>query len=452
MSERRKLNRWFAAPIVLAVICVLHCPPLTAADVDPVRPNVVVLLADDLGSGDLGMNGSPISTPNLDRLAAEGAYLTEFYASANVCTPSRAGLLTGRYAIRMGLAYKVIEATSTHGLPQEELTLAELLREAGYATAIVGKWHLGHQPRFWPTEQGFDRFYGIPYSNDMQPLAVYRNHDKIEEPVDQARLTRRFTDQAVRFVEENADRPFFLYLAYTAPHIPLAVTAERSGVSAAGLYGDVVEELDSSVGEVLDAVENAAIADRTLVIFMSDNGAWFEGSNGGFRDMKGLSWEGGYRVPMMARLPGVIPAGTRSAAIAMNIDILPTVGAITGVAVPDDIDLDGRNILPVLQGGSESPHDMLVLFQDEDVGALRTQRWKFLLRAWYRNNYVAFDRFREGLGFAYPLLFDMQAEHPERYSQASRHPAVVDVMEAAARRARAEFDALRAHPAPHVVP
>lgn len=415
-------------------------------------PNVVLLLADDLGVGDLSMNGSPIRTPNIDQLARQGAYLTQFYASANVCTPSRAGLLTGRYAIRMGLAHKVVESDSTHGLPDGELTLAELLRGAGYATALVGKWHLGHQAQFWPTAHGFQYFYGLLYSNDMQPLAVYRAKEVVDRTVDQRQLTRQLTREGVEFIQQNARQPFFLYLAYTAPHIPLAASSEWSGRSAAGLYGDVVEELDWSVGEILDAIDEAGVADRTLVLFTSDNGAWFEGSNSPFRDGKGLPLDGGYRVPLVARLPGVIPPGVRSDAIAMNIDVLPTVSTVTAVSLPSSLSLDGRDILPLLKGGARTPHEQLILFQNEDVGAVRTERWKFLLRTWYRENYVAFDRFEQGLGFEYPQLYDMTLDQPERYSVADRHPEVVREMEKAVRLARAEFEPLRTRPPPQVVP
>jgi uncharacterized sulfatase len=444
----RPFRNVFRAPVLAALMLIAPFQAVAAA----ATPNVVVLLADDLGVGDLGMNGSPIRTPNLDRLATEGAYLTHFYASANVCTPSRAGLLTGRYPIRMGLAYKVVEPDSTHGLPDRELTLAELLHGAGYATALVGKWHLGHADSHWPTAHGFEHFFGLLYSNDMQPLALYRGREIVEEPVDQRRLTRRFTDEGLYFIRENRDRPFFLYLAYTAPHIPLAVMSDRAGISPAGLYGDVVEELDFSVGKILDALAEEGVAGNTLVIFTSDNGAWFEGSNEPFRDGKGLPLDGGYRVPFVARFPDVIPAGVRSDAIAMNIDVLPTVSAATGVALPSSLQLDGRDILPVLKGGTESPHEMLLLFQDEDIGGLRTQRWKFLLRTWYRENYVAFDRFGQALGFEYTLLFDMQAKHPERYSQAARHPKVVRDLQEAVREARSEFDPLRTRPKPRVVP
>lgn len=430
-------------PVALILVLLAIVTPAVAAD----RPNVVILLADDLGVGDLSRNGSPIRTPSLDRLADEGVSMSQFYASANVCTPSRAGLLTGRYAIRMGLAWQVLEADSTHGLPPEELTLAELLGDAGYRTALVGKWHLGHGAPYWPTRHGFDSFFGIPYSNDMSPLALYRGDRVVEDPVNQARLTRRFTDEAVAFIRDAAGAaPFFLYLAYSAPHIPLAVTPDRAGRSPAGRYGDVVEELDDSVGEVLAALQETGQTDNTLVVFTSDNGAWFEGSNGPFRNMKGLPWDGGYRVPLLARLPGVLPAGVRSDALSMNIDLLPTIGALTGVDLPPGLELDGRNVLPAWRGEGASPHELLVLFQDEDVAALRTPRWKYLVRAYYRHNYVAYDRFEPALGFAYPQLYDMKEPFPERYSRADEHPDIVRALEAELSRARATFEPMRTRP------
>ena len=387
------------------------------------QPNIIVILADDLGYGDLGAYGSQlIETPNLDSMAEQGVRLTDFYASGSNCTPSRAGLLTGRYAIRAGLAHQVIFVDSNHGLPQAEITIAEMLKPSGYRSAIIGKWHLGHLPEHWPTTQGFDYFYGLPYSNNQSPLALYRNDDKLEAPVDQATLTRGYTAEVIRFIEENRDKPFFIYLAHTFPHIPLQASEDFTGKSKAGLYSDVVEELDWSTGQIIAALQRLNLDDDTLVIFTSDNGPFPEGSTGGLRGSKGNAWEGGYRVPFIARWPNGLPPGTVSNGISMNIDLLPTIQAITGAQLPDELVLDGKNAMPLLAGATTSPHDVLYLFNDEQIGAMRTQHWKLVLQARYR-----------GINRWLPehdvdLLFDMQKDREERYSVASQHPDVWQAM------------------------
>ena len=415
-------------------------------------PNIIIILADDLGVGDLGFNGSPIRSPNIDRLAREGAYLSDFYASANVCTPSRAGLLTGRYAIRMGLADSVIEASSKHGLPADETTLAEMLKLNGYRNALIGKWHLGHSPEYWPTRNGFDYYYGLPYSNDMTPLALYRGEEKIEEPVEQASLTQRYTSEAIEFINRNQDQPFFLFLSHTFPHIPIHASVGFKGKSQAGVYGDAVEELDWSVGEIMKALDNQSLNKNTLVFFSSDNGAWFEGSNATFRDMKGRTGDGAYRVPLIAWWPDKIQAGTVSKGISMNIDIMPTISALIHNR-PDEIhDFDGRNIWPLLQGSKKSPHKVLYLFNNEDVAAVRTQDWKYLTRGYYKKNYIAFDRIKEKMGFAYDLLFDMRLDHPERYSQAENRPKILKLMSSKLEQGRDIFDSMRSKPEPKVFP
>jgi len=416
------------------------------------KPNIIIVLADDLGSGDLSVMGAPIKTPNIDRLAREGVMLSNAYASANVCTPSRAGLMTGRYPVRTGLAVDVIGPDSSLGLSPEETTVAELLRDAGYATALIGKWHLGQTPEHWPTGHGFDYFFGLLYSNDMSPLRLYRGKDVVADPVDQTQLTALYTTETVNFIRAHAGQPFFILLSHTFPHIPLHASAAFIGKSAAGLYGDAVEELDWSLGEVLAAVAKQGLDDGTLIIFTSDNGAWFEGSNGGLRDMKGLTWDGGYRVPFLARWPGQIPAGTRSAAISMNIDLLPTLAGLAGIGPSKLPPLDGRDVWPVLASRAASPHEKLLLFSDEDVVAIRTQRWKYLERAWYRRNYIAFENIKAAMGFDYPLLFDMDEDNAERYSVADRHPQELQMMRALLEQARSEFEPLRTQPAPAVFP
>ncbi|MFT5350214.1 MAG: arylsulfatase A [Planctomycetota bacterium] len=416
------------------------------------RPNIIIILADDLGIGDLSINGSPIRTPNIDRLAKEGAYLNNFYASANVCSPSRAGLLTGRYPIRMGMADSVIEPDSTHGLPKSETTLPEILKFNGYQNVLIGKWHLGHTAEYWPTEHGFDYFYGLPYSNDMTPLALYRGEQIIEQPVNQSTLTQGYTKEALDFIDTNKEQPFFIFLSHTFPHIPLYASAKFKGKSTAGIYGDAVEELDWSVGEVIKALKKHNLSKNTLVLFTSDNGAWFEGNNGAFRDMKGLTWEGAYRVPLIAWWPGNVKPGTLSSGISMNIDILPTISALIHHRSEDSRPLDGRDIWSLLQGSNTSPHETLYLFNNEDISALRTQDWKYITRAYYKTNYIAFDRIKEKMGFDYELLFDMRSDMPERYSQAENRPEIVKQMITMLEQGREIFEPLRSGPVPKVFP
>ncbi|MBN1909133.1 MAG: sulfatase, partial [Pirellulales bacterium] len=283
--------------LILVLWGWLGCGTCLAAE--PVRPNVVIFFADDLGYGDLGCYGHPtISTPNLDRMAAEGQRWTQFYVAASMCTPSRAGLLTGRLPIRSGmcsLKRHVLYPNSAGGLPADEITLAEALKDAGYTTGMVGKWHLGHLPKYLPTTQGFDSFFGLPYSNDMRPTTLMRGTEVIENPADQNTLTKRYTKEAIQFIEKNRDKPFFLYFAHTFPHTPLHRSEKFADRSRRGLFGDVVEELDDSVGQVLDTLRRLGLDKRTLVVFTSDNGPWLPrkldgGSAGLLRGGKGSTW------------------------------------------------------------------------------------------------------------------------------------------------------------------
>lgn len=403
------------------------------------KPNVIVILADDLGYGDLGAYGSKlIRTPSLDRMAKEGARLTSFYASANICTPSRAGLLTGRYPIRTGLGHQVIQPNDTNGLPQSEITIAEALRTA-YATALIGKWHLGHVAPHWPpTSQGFDLFFGLPYSHDMKPLSLYTADPGVEltrEDVDFTQLTARFFDRGLKFVSDNRERPFFMMLALTAPHIPLDPHPDHAGHSAAGDYGDVVVEIDAQVGRLNRHLKSLGLDRDTLVIVTSDNGPWFEGSSGGLRDRKGgAAWEGAYRVPFIARQPGTIPSGTVSDAIAMNIDLLPTICAWTGMPAPS-VELDGRDIRPLLVSRrAPSPHDHLVLFNNETVVAVRTQQWKLSVASYYRTIEVPLERLNSN------HLVNMQLDPAEEFDLSSRHPDVMTAMMARVKSAKEKFE------------
>ena len=413
------------------------------------KPNVIIILADDLGYGDVGCNGSThIRTPNIDRLAAEGARLTDFYASANVCTPSRAGLLTGRYAIRSGLAHEVIQPADTTGLPPGEITIPKALKP-DYATALIGKWHLGHVAPHWPpTNYGFDRFYGLAYSHDMRPLQLFEadgpDVTAHEGRVELTKLTQSFFEQTMAFAEAHREQPFFILLALTAPHVPLRPNPDDRTGSLAGDYGEVVEEIDRNMGRLLDRLQALGLDDDTLVVFTSDNGPWFEGSSGPFRDRKGGSaWDGGFRVPLVARLPGRIPAGTVGRGLASNLDLLPTVLSLAGLEPPADRELDGLDLTPMLASG-EGGHDEILLFNNNHVAGLRTSRWKLVARSYYRDMDIPLD----GL----PLLFDMQADPGETYSVASLYPDVLADMRGRLARARAKYEPIAAQFPPHVAP
>ena len=406
-------------------------------------PNVVVILADDLGYGDLGVQGSRlIKTPNLDRLARQGVRMTDFYASANICTPSRAGLQTGRYPIRTGLAYDVIRQSDTNGLPLSETTIAEALKPV-YATALIGKWHLGHVAPYWPpTRHGYDQFFGLPYSHDMTPLNLYSSGPGVaftKEDVDLPRLTERFFERGLKFIgDHRAGQPFFLLLALSAPHLPLNPNRDHAGHSQAAAYGDVVEEIDAQTGRLMARLKALGLEKDTVVIVTSDNGPWFEGSTGGLRDRKGgAGWDGGYRVPFIAWGPGRIPAGRVSREIAMNIDLLPTIVALAGRPLPGT-EIDGRDLTGVLTHGAKSPHDELFLFNNEKVAAVRTDRWKFVARSYYRGGEYP-------LGSRSDLLFDVRADPAESYNLASLHPDVVADMKARVARAQATFEPLGVH-------
>ena len=405
---------------IFSIVIQAFCSLSTAA---ATPPNIILILADDLGYGDVGTYGATlIETPHLNRLAGEGVRFTNFYASANVCSPSRAGIMTGRYAIRDGLANQTITAIDQRGLPDRATTVASLLKHKGYQTGLVGKWHLGHHaPGQRPNAHGFDFFYGLLQPNDATGLIIYRNTQPAGEPVDQSSLTRRFTEETVAFVERNSDTPFFLYMSHSAPHIPLVPSPAFAHTSRAGAYGDVVQELDWSVGRLLDAVRSNGLSDNTVIIFTSDNGPFPEGSSGGLRGGKGTGWDGGYRVPFIARWPGHIVPGSTMTAMAMNIDFLPTFAAIAGLPLAPSQQFDGRNILPLLTGdGEQSPHEILYFFNNERIAALRTQRWRLVLSdypPWRDAKPVLFEATKNRS----ILMFDMQNDPGEQYDVSREH-------------------------------
>ncbi|MFM7805361.1 MAG: sulfatase [Verrucomicrobiota bacterium] len=355
----------------------------------------MLIYCDDLGWGDLGCFGNRrIRTPHIDRLARQGTRFTSFYVAQAVCSASRAALLTGCYANRLGI-HGALGPKQKIGLHPDEMTLAEVLKPRGYATAIVGKWHLGRPVELLPTRQGFDEYFGLPYSNDMwpenpnaakntyPPLPLIDGERVVEEMPDPSQLTRRYTERAVSFVDRNASRPFFLYLAHSMPHVPLFVGSRFAGRSRQGLYGDVIEEIDASVGEVLQALKRHRIEDDTLVIFTSDNGPWLSyghhgGSAGPFREGKGTSFEGGIRVPCVMRWPGHIPKGRTNDTPLMTIDVLPTVARLAGAPLPPR-PIDGLDVWPILKGerGATNPHPAYFIYYNQgDLLAVRSGDWK----------------------------------------------------------------------------
>lgn len=403
-------------------------------------PNFIVVLCDDLGYGDTALYGaSAIPTPALLRMAAEGVVLTDYYAPANLCSPSRAGLLTGRYPVRTGLGYEVIMQQDDRGLPLSEVTIAHALKPAGYATGLFGKWHLGHIGPAWPpTKHGFDRFFGIPYSHDMKPLSLFESRAGSDEvkasPVDYHRLQENFYAHAERFIEENAARPFFVELALSAPHLPEYPHGQHNGARRTGPYGEVVQEIDDIVGRLFAKLHALKLERDTVVIFTSDNGPWFEGSPGVLRDRKGgAGFDGGYRVPFVAWAPGRIPPGKRTNAIACGVDLLPTFCAMAGAPLPAGVTLDGRDITAVLTAGAASPHEALILFDNEVPVALRTQRWKYVSAGYYRGIRLPY----EALGYA--ELYDVAADPSESYSVAADHPDVAAQLKTRLAAARTDF-------------
>jgi arylsulfatase A-like enzyme len=412
-------------------------------------PNVIFILYDDMGYGDIGVGASGsgmIKTPNIDQLAANGVMLSDFHSPAPVCTPSRAGYLTGRLPARAGLPYVVFPSGSIseffvsimmnpHAnvrLPAEEITLAEIFRAAGYATAMVGKWHIGDRSPSLPNDMGFERFYGSLYSNDINPFALYRNESiDVAPPVDQRTLTSVYTKEATRFISDHASEPFFLYFAHNFPHDPLHVSQQRSGKSDAGLFGDVLEEIDDGVGEIVAALERTGNLENTLIIISSDNGPWFLGDAGNQRGRKGNTFEGGMRVPFIAHWPAAIAGGRVEAAMAMGTDLVPTILEILKLPLPTDRTLDGRSILDVLISGAPTPHDYLYYSDGETLFAVRDQRFKYRGAAG-----VPYGTDETPIAIPIPQkewLFDLENDRRESYDTSTRHPQEL-------RRLRAAFE------------
>ena len=429
--------------MLLKRIILLYLLVACSACSNNVPPNIVLVLADDLGYGDVGVYGARlINTPNIDALASEGIRLTQFYSSGNVCTPSRAGLLTGNYPIRSGLADRTLAVGDQRGLMPDEVTLAEQLKSLGYVTGLTGKWHLGDQSEYNPLDHGFDEFFGILYSNDEPEQALLRGREIVEQPLNAQMLAIDITRESLSFIQRNKSRPFFLMISTTSPHKPLIPSPEFAGRSKAGAYGDVVEELDWSVGEVMNTLEKHGLADNTLIIVTSDNGPFPEGSTGGLRGGKGTGWEGGYRVPFIARWPGNIERGTVSSAMSMNIDLMPT---LLNIAGGEAHELDGKDISSVLHGSNQSPHEVLYFFNNERIAALRTQKWRLMLSdypPWRDAQPIRF----EGKQYLQTLLFDMDVEPSQQYDLSRDFPGQKQQLEAHLQAGRERLESLSKQP------
>jgi arylsulfatase A len=461
---RRLLRLLMAFVPPAASVCLAACLPSPAA---PARrsataerpPNFVVIFADDLGYADLGSFGARgYATPHLDRMAREGVRFTNFYVAQAVCSASRAALLTGRYPNRVGIR-GALDHTAKHGLHADEMTIAEVLKPRGYATAMFGKWHLGHQPQFLPTRQGFDEYYGLPYSNDMwphhpgrpnyyPPLPLIEGERAVAENPDQSRLTADYTERAVKFIERSKGGPFFLYLAHTMPHVPLYVSDKFKGKTARGLYGDVVAEIDWSVGQILAALKRYKLDDNTLVIFTSDNGPWAEygdhaGSAGSLRGSKQTAFEGGVRVPFVARWPKRIPAGRVAHAPAMTIDVLPTLARLAG-AKPPERAIDGRDVWPLLAArrGAQSPHDALYFYWGDELHAVRSGKWKLHLPHAAKEVVEPGGGGKPGRARQIKVelsLYDLERDAGETTDVAGKNPEVVKRLLESAERAREDL-------------
>ena len=447
--------------VILMVFIIASVACLARSLAETGKPNFIVIFCDDLGYGDLGCFGHPsIRTPHLDRMAVEGQRRTNFYVGASVCTPSRAALITGRLPVRNGMMSarrRVLFPDSKGGLQKSEVTIAECLKSVGYATAAVGKWHLGHLPEYLPVAHGFDSYWGIPYSNDMDGKGGFPNYrqrgrkdpnyvapieqfqvpimkdtEVVERPANQHTLTGRYTQKAIDFIRGNKDKPFFLYLAHNLPHIPLYAGKDHRGKSRRGIYGDVIEEIDAGVGRILSTLKELKIDEKTLVVFTSDNGPWLPfnthgGSAGLLREGKGTTFEGGMREPTVFWWPGTMKPGVQME-MGATMDLLPTFCSLSGAEIPADRTLDGYDLSPLLLGKVEKgPRDRVYYWREEKLYAIRVGPWKahFITQGCY------------GIGekrteHATPQLYNLEHDPSEKYNVAGDNPKVLKLLVAAA--------------------
>jgi arylsulfatase len=473
---KSRLRGW----IVAVAISLLTFPPSRAADAAKDRPpNIVIVFTDDQGYADVGVFGARgFKTPHLDRLAGEGRIFRNFHVAQPICTASRAALLTGCYPNRIGL-HGAVGPHSKVGVSDNEMTLAQLLKQRGYATAIFGKWHLGDAPQFMPLRHGFDEYFGLPYSNDMWPFHpdyVNLSPEELKKKgggypplplfdgeriaitnvthADQNQLTTWYAEHAVRFIEQNKDRPFFLYVAHSMPHVPLHVSDKFRGTTERGLYGDVIEEIDWSVGQITGALQHFGLADRTWIIFTSDNGPWLSyGTHAGsaypLREGKGTCWEGGTREPCIMRWPGKIPSGTESQQMLMSIDLFPTIAQRVGAPLPK-LRIDGLDVWPIISGrsGGRNPHKAYwFYYENNQLQSVVSGdgRWKVLLPHTYRTLGGRTGR-SDGLPIPYENvklqrseLHDLAVDASEEHDVAAEHPDLVQRLEACAEEARQEL-------------
>ncbi len=441
--------------ILMHILIACQAPNEQPVTIEESPLNFIIIFCDDLGYGDLSSFGNPtIHTPHLDSMVAEGQKWTQFYVADPVCTPSRSALMTGRYPIRSGMTSKhraVLFPDSGSGLHPDEITIAEVLKQKEYATGHVGKWHLGHLPQYLPTSQGFDYYYGIPYSNDMSAapgksryyseqkidpdfypetqnynVPLMENEEVLEQPADQTTITRRYTEKAVQYIKEHQEGPFFLYLAHSMPHIPLFAGEKFVGSSKRGLYGDVIQEIDWSVGQILQTLEDLNLDRNTIVMFSSDNGPWlaFEthgGSAGPLRAGKGTTFEGGQRVPTIFWGPGNIPPGVVTD-MGSTLDIINTFATMSGTKIPSDRKMDGYDLSPVLRGKGQSPRKDFFYWAFSELHAVRYGAWKLHIQ---QREPVHYDNIAP---MESPELYNIEADISERYDRSEGKPEIVEAL------------------------
>ena len=446
MKQKSLNRREFLKSLSLGTTAFFLSPAILRASLKKKKPNIIVIFCDDLGYGDLGTFGHPtIKTPNLDKMANQGQKWTNFYAAASVCTPSRAGLMTGRYPIRNGMCSdkkRVLFPYSLGGLPQSEITIARALKNVGYNTACIGKWHLGHLPQYLPTKHGFNYYFGIPYSNDMDAVRrlkrqdhfnpdiknynvpLMKNEEIIERPANQNTITKRYSEEAVKFIQKNGEKPFFIYLAHNLPHIPLFTSKKFKDTSARGLYGDVVEEIDFGIGKIIETLKQQGLEENTLIVFTSDNGPWLVfkehgGSAGLLKGGKGMTWEGGMREPAIFYWKGKIKPDVISD-IGSTLDLFSTICSICSAEVPSDRKMDSNDLSPVLFEGKTSPRTSFIYYRGTEIYAARKGAFKahFITQKAYMKD-------KEKIYHDPPVLYNLDHDPSEKYDIAEKYPEVI---------------------------